>query len=97
MADPLTTAAAVYPASVAAKKVLGPTLDIIGSDLAGLYEIGRDKILEAAFNKIDNPDDGKFANLRVSRDVFMNGSFSYADISVEYFSGILASSRSEDG
>ena len=50
-------------------------------------------------NKLDivGRDDGKQANLGVSRDVLWNGAFSTESICAEYFGGILASSRSEDG
>lgn len=83
--------------SYVGKKVLGPTLEIIGKDIANLYEKGRDKIIEKASKKIKNLDDGQQVNLRIARDVFYNGSFSNDEICAEYFGGILASSRSEDG
>ncbi|RTL00480.1 MAG: hypothetical protein EKK57_07050 [Proteobacteria bacterium] len=79
------------------KKVLGATLENIGKDIANLYEKGRDKIVEKASKKIKNLDDGQQVNLRIARDVFYNGSFSDDEICAEYFGGILASSRSEDG
>lgn len=79
------------------KKVLGATLDNIGNDVANLYAQGRDKIIEKASKKIKNLDDGQQVNLRIARDVFYNGSFSDDEICAEYFGGILASSRSEDG
>ena len=85
------------PAEWAARRVLGPVLSEIGEDFKKLYVIGRDKIINAAHRKIDNPNDGKSANLRVARDVFWNGAFTDSDICAEYFGGILASSRSEDG
>lgn len=83
--------------SYVGKKVLGATLDNIGKDVANLYEKGRDKIIEKASKKIENLDDGQQVNLRIARDVFYNGSFSDDEICAEYFGGILASSRSEDG
>ncbi len=80
------------------KKLLGPVFDKIGPDLADLYVVGRDKIVEVAKRKIpDLKTDNKVANLRVARDVFWNGSFSDSEVSAEYFGGILASSRSSDG
>lgn len=79
------------------EKILGKTFVTIGTDLAKLYEKGRDKIIEKATKKITNIDDGKSANLRVSRDVFWNGSFTDESICAEYFGGILASSRSMNG
>lgn len=79
------------------KKLLGPLLSEIGNDMVNLYTTGRDKIVQAASRKIKNIDDGKQPNLRVARDVFWNGSFTDEAICAEYFGGILASSRSEDG
>src|SRR5690606_25692597 len=75
----------------------GPVLGELGEDMKKLYALGRDKILIAGFKKIKNKDDGKCANLRVTRDVFWNGSFTDDSICAEYFGGILASSRSKDG
>ncbi|RYZ84399.1 MAG: hypothetical protein EOP06_18145 [Proteobacteria bacterium] len=84
------------PLEWALKKVLGPTLETVGKDIQGLYEVGRDMIIRSAENKVSE-EDGKTANLRVTRDVFWNGSYSNDEISAEYFGGVLASSRSDDG
>src|SRR3989339_1252855 len=91
--DLVTTGAAL----AVGKKIFGKTLDVISADIANLYQKGRDKIIEKVTSKIANIDDGKTANLRVARDVFWNGSFSDEAICAEYFGGILASSRSDDG
>lgn len=74
----------IIPGEWAVKKLLGPTLDEIGTDLQKLYSIGRDKILSVAVRK-SNVNDGKKANLRVARDVFWNGSFTDEAICAEYF------------
>lgn len=84
-------------AAIAAHKLLGKTVDAISEDLAKLYGKGRDKIAEVAVRKIKNLDDGAKANLRVARDVFWNGSYTDESICAEYFGGILAASRSQDG
>ena len=97
MEDGIVAAAGVVAVGWTAKKILGPTFDLVGDDLAKLYAAGRDKIIASASKKIPNLDDGKQANLRVSRDVLWNGAFSTESICAEYFGGILASSRSEDG
>lgn len=96
MTDINDTQLSVVPGEWAVKKLLGPTLDEIGSDLQKLYSTGRDKILAVAIRKSDVKD-GKKANLRVARDVFWNGSFTDEAICAEYFGGILASSRSANG
>jgi hypothetical protein len=88
------------PGEWALEKVLSPVLGSIGDDINSLYAIskkGASEIVLKAYNKIANKDDGKKANLRVARDVFWNGSFSDESICAEYFGGILASSRSDDG
>lgn len=93
MTDLITTGTAL----VIGKKLLGKTMDIVNEDISKLYVAGRDKIIEKAVQKVNNINDGKQANLRVTRDVFWNGSFTDEAICAEYFGGILASSRSDDG
>ncbi len=41
---------------------------------------GRDKIIDKAYKKLHDPDDGKSANLRVAHDVLTNGAFTDEDI-----------------
>jgi hypothetical protein len=89
--------AIALPGEWALQKAFGPALTEIGEDLKKLYAKGRDKIISVAYRKIANVDDGKQANLRVTRDVLWNGAFTEDDVCAEYFGGILASSRSEDG
>lgn len=79
------------------QKAFGPVLGEMGEDLKRLYAAGRDRILSAAVKKIDDIEDGKRPNLRVTRDALWNGSFADNEICAEYFGGIMASSRSEDG
>ena len=97
MVDPITTAGMIVGGGWVAKKLLGPTLDAIGDDLRKRYEIGFDRIINRAANKVDDLDDGKRANLRVARDVLWNGAFSESDVCTEYYAGLLAASRSVDG
>ena len=85
------------PGEWALQKAFGPVLSEIGEDLKKIYAIGRDKILAAGYKKIRNPEDGKKANLRVTRDIFWNGAFTDEEICAEYFGGVLAASRSNDG
>jgi hypothetical protein len=87
----------VVPGEWALEKTLGPVLGEIGKDIAQLYQKGVENIAKAAKRKIGNKKDGKSANLRVARDVFWNGSYTDDTLSAEYFGGILASSRSNDG
>jgi hypothetical protein len=90
--DPITTAAVV----AGAHKLLGKTVDAIAEDFAKLYAAGRDKIIATATRKTDTTTAGQ-VNLRVARDVFWNGSFTDEAICAEYFGGILAGARTEDG
>ena len=97
MTDEEKTFSIALPGEWALRAVLGPTLAEIGGDIGKLYAKGRDNIVSAASRKIVDIDDGKRANLRVARDVLWNGAFADDDICAEYFGGILASSRSDDG
>ncbi len=85
------------PGEWALKKAFGPVLEELGDDLRQLYAVGRDKIIIAGYKKIRNTADGKTANLRVTRDVFWNGAFTDDEVCAEYFGGVFASSRSNDG
>ncbi len=93
----LTTLVTNATALTIANKLLGKTAEVISDDLVTLYKTGRDKIVSVAVRKTLDVGDGKIANLRVTRDVFFNGSFTDEAICAEYFGGILASSRSVDG
>lgn len=97
MTDQEKDVALSLPGEWALKKLLGPVFDDVGVDLGKLYAAGRDRIVGAATRKTKNIDDGKRANLRIARDIFNNGAFSDSEISAEYFGGLLASARSEDG
>jgi hypothetical protein len=89
--------AIALPGEWALQKVFGPALTEIGEDLKKLYAKGRDRLVAAAYRKVEDPEDGKQANLRVTRDVLWNGAFTEDEVCAEYFGGILASSRSADG
>ena len=73
------------------QKVFGPVLGLVGEDLQRVYAAGRDAILANAYKKVEDPGDGKQANLPVTRDVLWNGSFADSEICAEYFGGIMAS------
>lgn len=85
------------PGEWALQKTLGPVLSEIGDDLKRLYAKGRDKIIDKAYKKIENPEDGKSANLRIAHEALTSGAFTEEEICAEYFGGILASSRTIDG
>ena len=79
------------------QQVLGPTAIEVGKDLKKVYITGRNLLVSAAHRKIRNPDDGKQANLRVTHGVILNGACTDDEVCAEYFGGILAASRSDDG
>jgi len=91
----ITTAIAV--GGYVGTKLFGTALATIGEDINKMYVKGRDKIVDVATKKIDNPDDGKKVNLRAARDVLWNGAITEDEVCVEYFGGMLAAARSEDG
>lgn len=78
-------------------KLFGSVLATMGDDINKLYVKGRDLIVEAATKKIENPEDGKKVNIRAARDVLWNGAITEDEVCAEYFGGMLAASRSEDG
>lgn len=85
-----------WSALAIAKTLFWKTWEIISEDLALIYQKGRDKIIEA-YKKKANLNDNKSTNLRITKDIFTNWVFFDDEISAEYFWGILASSRSDDG
>ncbi|AQS50737.1 hypothetical protein PAEH1_02715 [Paenalcaligenes hominis] len=89
--------AAAGAAAYVAQKLFGKTLEEMGSDINEHYKKRRDVILHKAANKIPDSDDGKVPNLRVARDVLWNGAVTEGEVCAEYFGGILATSRSDDG
>jgi len=97
MSEDEKTHSIAVPGEWAFRKMLGPTLDAFGEDLAKAYAAGRDRILAAATRKTPNLEDGGRTNLRITADVFRSGSFTDDEICAEYFGGVLASSRSHDG
>jgi len=91
----ITTAIAV--GGYAGTKLFGTALATMGDDINKLYVKGRDKIVEVATKKVKNPNDGKKVNLRAARDVLWNGAITEDEVCAEYFGGMLAAARSEDG
>ena len=86
------------PFEWALKKLFGPILIEYGEELRRWHIARRlNKIADAATRKVENLEDGRQPNLNITHNVFMNGAFRDDEVSAEYFGGILASSRSEDG
>jgi hypothetical protein len=87
----------VATAAYVAQQLFGKTLAEMGDDLNKMYKANRDKLLAKAAKKVPDPNDGAKPNLRVARDVIWNGAVTDDEVCAEYFGGLLAASRSEDG
>ncbi len=98
--DP-TTVAGAYLAQNMLKRLLGPTADYLGENIKELVERRRDnleKILSNATKKagprLDSP--GRVPP-KVLKGVINEGTYAEDPIAVEYFGGVLASSRTATG
>lgn len=87
----------VATAAYVAQQLFGKTLAEMGDDLNKMYKSNRDKLLAKAAKKVADPNDGAKPNLRVARDVIWNGAVTDDEVCAEYFGGLLAASRSNDG
>lgn len=88
---------AIAAGGYAGTKLFGTALATMGEDINKLYVKGRNKIVESAVKKIPNPEDGKKVNIRAARDVLWNGAITEDEVCAEYFGGMLAAARSDDG
>ncbi|PIA66085.1 hypothetical protein [Pseudomonas sediminis] len=95
--EEIVLTAGVASAAYVAQQLFGKTLAEMGDDLNKMYTANRDKLLAKAAKKVADPNDGAKPNLRVARDVIWNGAVTDDEVCAEYFGGILAASRSEDG
>lgn len=84
----------LIPFEWAIKEISQPTLNEIGLDLKNGY-VGLKKIIINAIKK--TKVNNGVANNRVMIEALRSGSFIDSDIGVEYFGGILASSKSIEG
>lgn len=82
-------------------KLIGPTADYIGGEMKGLVEkcnINIGDIFAKAYRKLGTRLEQPGAvNPRVLKNIFDEGKFCEDDLSKEYFAGVLAASRTEDG
>lgn len=105
MTDPITTigvgAVAAYLGKDGLEKLLGPTADYLGTGLKDFTQrrveaVGR--IFSSAQKKLgDKVDSPGEVPPKVLKTVLNEGSYSTDELAVEYFGGILASARTEDG
>lgn len=95
--EEIIVTAGVASAAYVAQQLFGKTLAEMGDDLNKVYKANRDKLLAKAAKKVVDPNDGAKPNLRVARDVIWNGAVTDDEVCAEYFGGLLAASRSDDG
>lgn len=102
--EPLTvvgTGLAVLGSKDILNKLLGPTADYVGGEVKGLVEkcnINLDNILTKAVKKLGSKvDEPGSVSPRVLKHVFDEGRFCEDEVTAEYYGGILASARSENG
>ncbi|MDH2381189.1 hypothetical protein [Bradyrhizobium sp. CER78] len=102
MIDPVTAGAGAAASLLAldpVKRLLGPTADFLGAELAA-YTKRRwshaEKVIELAAEHVPEPD-GKSVPPRVLLAALDEGSKIESEIGHRYFAGVLASSRSESG
>ena len=93
--------AGVYVKQDLLLRLLGPTFHYLGDELQQFVEKRKEKVGKIFLNaekklgsKLDNPGQ---VSPKVLRTILNEGSFSDNEITVEYFGGVLASSRSEIG
>ena len=105
MSDPLTTlglgAVAAYLGKDGLQKLLGPTADYLGSGLKDFTQKRAEavgKIFRSAQLKLgEKVNQAGEVPPKVLKTVLNEGSYSTDQLAVEYFGGILASARTEDG
>lgn len=81
-------------------RALGPTADVVGEywrERSQAFFDNRRRILTKAAEKSDRLSIEGPANLRVADKVFIEGSSVDDELTAEYFSGLLAASRTPDG
>lgn len=105
MPEPIATvgigAIAAYVGKDAIVRILGPTADYLGIELKNFVQKRKEQVGRIFLNaekklgnRLNNPGQ---VPPKVLRTILNEGSFSDNDIAVEYFGGVLASSRTEVG
>lgn len=100
MIDPISTAAiesTTNDAQGVLTRLFGPTADIMGSQMAQAYQKKLIKrVITKADRKVQTESHGSIPP-RVAKEVFDKAQWAENEFVAEYLSGVLASSRSEDG
>lgn len=78
-------------------RLLGPTADVMGSQLVGWYRSKNvERVIRRAENKAKTKRNGSIPP-RVAQEVFEKAQWAENEFVAEYLSGVLASSRTRDG
>ena len=103
--DIITTAAIAYVTKDGIEKLLGPTFEYYGIGLKNTIENFNNKakknldniIQKSIIKKGKKLEEKGLINPRILKEVVMDGSFCDTNVVQEYYSGILACSRTEAG
>ncbi len=83
------------------EKLLGPSIEYVGGEMLGLVRkanINVDAIFRGAARILGSSiEEPGAVNPRVLRDVMTDGAFAEDSLTREYYAGLLASARSQDG
>jgi len=103
--EPITTiggaAVVAYLSKDGVSKLLGPTAEYLGGEMKGLIEKSQ-KNITSVFKKAEKKCGEKLetpgaVNVRVMKHVYDEARYSEDELLAEYFGGVLASARTEDG
>lgn len=103
--DLMTTAAIAYVTKDGIEKLLGPTFEYFGIGLKNTIESFNNKAKENLNNIIQKSivkkgkrlEENGIINPRILKEVVLDGAFCDTNVVQEYYSGILACSRTESG
>jgi hypothetical protein len=97
--DVATLGATAWASKDIVAKLLGPTADYLGGEIAGLTRkcnINISDIFDRATRKLGNKlDDHGQVNPRILKGILSDGAFTEDSLAAEYFGGVLASSRTQ--
>ncbi|ELD8765413.1 hypothetical protein RLP37_003558 [Vibrio cholerae] len=105
MPEPLTTiggaAIAAYLSKDGISKLLGPTADYLGGEMKSLVEKSQNNLV-SVFKKAEKKCGPKIevpgtVNARVMKHIYDEARFCDNELLAEYFGGVLASARTEEG
>ncbi len=105
MVEPITTiggaAVVAYLSKDGVSKLLGPTAEYLGGEIKSLVEKSK-KNVASVFQKAEKKCGERIekpgtVNARVMKNIYDEARFTDNELLAEYFGGVLASARTEDG